>query len=142
EDPMPARTETAVLGALDAEGRATFAAHVAPGAPVLFAELRQLGGALERTPEGAGAKSTLPGTFLMFTAGLVMAPEMDAALQGGLEAFHAALQPYATGTDYLNFVERATDTSRLYETGDYARLQAIRAAVDPDGVMVGNHPIP
>ncbi len=142
EDPMPGRTETAVLGALDAGGRATFAAHVAPGAPVLFAELRQLGGALERAPEGAGAKGALPGTFLMFSAGLVMAPEMDVALQASLAAFHAALQPYATGTGYLNFVERATDTATLYEAGDYARLQAIRATVDPAGVMVGNHPIP
>ena len=142
EEPMPARSETAVLGALDAEGRATFAAHVQPGAPLLFAELRHLGGALARTPEGAGAMGALAGKYLIFSAGLVMAPEMDAAVQAGLAAFLAALQPYATGTEYLNFVERATDAATFYETGDYARLRAIRAAVDPDGVMVANHAIP
>ena len=45
------------------------------------------------------------------------------------------------GKDYLNFVEHPTDTSRFYADEDYARLRAIRAAVDPDGRMVGNHPI-
>ena len=71
-----------------------------------------------------------------------MAPEMDAALQAGLEAFHAALQPYATGTDYLNFVERPVDVSTGYSRGSWHRLQRMRQALDPTGRILANHPVP
>ena len=52
------------------------------------------------------------------------------------------MAPWAIDKGYLNFVERPTDASTLYDDDDYARLRAIRAAVDPAGRMVGNHPIP
>jgi hypothetical protein len=32
--------------------------------------------------------------------------------------------------------------SRFYRDDAYARLRRLRAEVDPDGVIVGNHPIP
>jgi FAD/FMN-containing dehydrogenase len=141
EEPMPGLTETAILSGLDEAGLATFAGTVKPGAPIMFGELRQLGGALEHAPEGAGAKGSVPGKFLAFAAGAVMVPEMAPPLRGALAGFAEALAPYATGTHYLNFVEHRTDAAQLYEAADYARLRALRAAVDPDGVMVGNHPI-
>ena len=54
----------------------------------------------------------------------------------------AALAAYDTGSAYLNFAEEPTDASLFYSEVAYARLRRIRAAVDPRGLMVGNHPIP
>jgi hypothetical protein len=42
----------------------------------------------------------------------------------------------------VNFVEEPTDPSALYGEQSYERLRAVRSVVDPNGVMVGNHPIP
>ena len=93
-------------------------------------------------PEGAGALGSLDGDYAYYTVGLAMTPEMKAAVQAAAKQAVAALSPYATGAGYLNFVEQPTDTSKLFTAEAYERLRAIRAAVDPDGVMVSNHPIP
>ena len=108
----------------------------------MFGELRHLGGAVGRVPAGAGVAGQVHGEYLMFSASLVMGPESAAAAEGGLERLLEAVAPWTTGKDYLNFVEQPTDPRRLFADGDYARLQAVRAAVDPAGRMVGNHPVP
>jgi FAD/FMN-containing dehydrogenase len=142
EEPMPYVGHATLFGALDGAALDTFAAHAQPGAPLLFAELRHLGGALARVPEGAGAISSFDGDYLYFTAGLALSPEMAEAVDAAGAAALAALSGYETGSAYLNFVERPVDTSAFYTAEDYARLGAVRAAVDPHGVMAGNHPIP
>jgi hypothetical protein len=142
EEPMPYLGYSSIYREFDEEALETFTAHVRPGTPLLFAELRQLGGALARVPEGAGAIGSFDGEFLYFAAGAVMAPEMVEPIQAAGRAALAALAGYESGSAYLNFTETPTDTSRFYTGEDYARLSAVRAAVDPYGVMVGNHPIP
>jgi FAD/FMN-containing dehydrogenase len=142
EEPIPYLSETALLGELDDAALATILEHVRPGAPLLFAELRQLGGALERAPEGAGAVGSFGGEYLYFTAGVVMAPELAEAVHAAAAAARTALAPYDTGAAYLNFVEVPTDASAFYSDDAYQRLRGIRADVDPYGLMVGNHPIP
>jgi FAD/FMN-containing dehydrogenase len=109
---------------------------------VLFGELRHLGGAVGRVPEGAGAVGRLHGEYLTFGAGLVLDAAGARAVTDALGGFRAATAAYETGKAYLNFAERPTDAAKFYGDDAYARLRAIRAAVDPDGRMVGNHPIP
>ena len=41
-----------------------------PGSPLLFGELRQLGGAVSREPEHAGALGSIPGEFLVYGGGV------------------------------------------------------------------------
>jgi FAD/FMN-containing dehydrogenase len=142
EEPIPYLSETAVLGELDDAALETIVEHVQPGAPLLFAELRQLGGALARVPEGACAAGSCDGEYVFFTAGVVMAPELAEAVHGAAAAARAALARYETGAAYLNFVEVSVDPSTFYSGDAYERLRAIRAAVDPHGLMVGNHQIP
>jgi FAD/FMN-containing dehydrogenase len=110
EEPMPSGGHSTLVGPLDDAALETFAAHAEPGGPLLFAELRQLGGALARVPEGAGAIGSFDGDYLYFCAGLVMSPEMGEAVAAAGERAVAALAPYATGSAYLNFVEQPTDT--------------------------------
>jgi FAD/FMN-containing dehydrogenase len=142
EAPIPYLSEGAFLGPLDDAALEALAAHAQPGSPLLFAELRQLGGALARVPEGAGAAGSFDGDYLYFTAGIVMAPEMAEAVHAATAQARAALASYETGAAYLNFVERPTDPSTFYAPEAYERLRALRADVDPGGLMVGNHPIP
>ena len=59
-----------------------------------------------------------------------------------LEQVEAAFAPYDTGRRYLNFTESATDPATFYTREAYRRLQAVKAAVDPDGVFRANHTIP
>jgi hypothetical protein len=142
EEPMPYVGDTALLGQLDDAALAAFVAPIRPGAPVMFGELRHLGGAVGRAPEGAGAAGRLEGEYLMFGAALVLDEESARACKAALARFCDALAPYATGKRYLNFAEQPADSASLYEDGSYTRLRALRAAVDPAGRMVGNHPIP
>ena len=42
---------------------------------------------------------------------------------------------------YLNFVEEAYDLREVFGDEGFARLQAVKAEHDPDGVFHANHPI-
>ena len=46
-----------------------------------------------------------------------------------------------TARHYLNFTEKRVDPATFYAPADYARLQEIRATVDPRGLFVANHAI-
>ena len=74
EEPMPFLGGGTLLDATDDETLAAFAAGVQPGAPLMFGELRHLGGAVGREPERAGALGSIPGEYLVFGGGAVMAP--------------------------------------------------------------------
>jgi hypothetical protein len=58
------------------------------------------------------------------------------------EEFVAALRPWSNGRQYLNFAENRTDVSTFFRPEQFSRLQAVRATVDPDGLMVSNHEVP
>ena len=49
-----------------------------------------------------------------------------------LASFHAAMRPYASGQAYQNYADPdLADWQRAYYGANYARLQRIKAAVDP-----------
>ncbi len=52
-----------------------------------------------------------------------------------------AMAPRVNGRSYLNFAEGPTDVSTAYREEDLRRLQAIRAGIDPDGLMHANHQV-
>jgi FAD/FMN-containing dehydrogenase len=142
EQPTPAAGDATLLGELDAAGLAAFAGALQPGTPLIFGELRHLGGALARAPEDAGALGALPGNFSLFASGVVVGPDAAAAVQEALQGLRSAMAGYETGRSNANFVERAVDPATLFAKDDYERLQAVRAAVDPDGLMAAAHTIP
>jgi len=139
EHPVPAMSETAMLDALPAAAIDTFLDVAQPGGPLMMLELRHLGGALAR--RGSGALGNFGGAYLMFVLGVPMDPAMVPELQASLALAHAAFTPYGSGRDYLNFAERATDSARFYDTDAYARLRAVKTAVDPQNLFRGNHEI-
>jgi FAD/FMN-containing dehydrogenase len=143
EGPTPAVGGSAMLAALDDAAISAFLEAVGPGATtsLLFGELRQLGGALARSAEGGGAVSRLDAAFVAFFVAIAATPELAAAGEASTDRALAALAPHLTGGQYLNFSERAVDPSTGYDASAWERLRAVRASVDPAGVMAANHPI-
>ena len=107
----------------------------------LAAELRQLGGALGRTPPGAGAMAKLDGQFQLITGGL-MVGELAAQTVADCTRVVSAMAPYSRGREYLNFQEEPVDPSTGYDAATWEELVRIRGAVDPTGLFQANHEIP
>ena len=105
-------------------------------------ELRQLGGALGRAPEGHGALARIDAAYALFAVAVAASPEL--AVQGQLDA-HAvtqAMKPWSTGRSYLNFAENAVDARSGYDDRTWLQLKGIRSAFDPDDRFVANHRVP
>ena len=141
EQPMPYMGHGELLGELDAAAIDAIVDVSGPESGLFMAELRHLGGAVGRVPEGAGAAGRLHGQYLSFAGGMVASPEMAEAVEAGLDRLGAALAPWANRAHYLNFTEKRVDPATFYAPADYARLQAIRATVDPRGLFVANHAV-
>jgi hypothetical protein len=144
EGPTPGVSATSMLAELPPAAIDAFIEAAGPGSGsvLLAAELRQLGGALGRPAEGAGALPSLDGEFVLF--GVAIAPEPGLARIGHqhAERLVSALEPWTARQKYLNFVEEPTDAASGYRPENWARLRSIRDAVDPDGVFHANHPVP
>lgn len=140
EEPVPAEGDHAVVGEVDdalIDGLIDLAGT--PGeTALLMAELRQLGGAFGRAPEGAGARDRFEGDGLLFAVGMAMDEQMAVALRQDLAAFRE--MTFDLRTDhYLNFAEQPE--ARVHRPEVWQRLAEIKADVDPDDVIRSNHPI-
>jgi FAD/FMN-containing dehydrogenase len=144
EGPTPAVSVCAILGDLPDAAVETFLALTGPasGSTLLAAELRQLGGALARPAEGAGALPMIDGAFVMFGVAIAATPELAERGQADGTALADAMTCYASDGAYLNFAESRVDVRRSFSPQDWTRLKGIRSAVDPGGVLRANHPVP
>src|SRR3954466_371744 len=143
-----------MLGELTDEAVDAFVGATGPGSgsALLLAELRHLGGALGRVPEGSGALGRpaggdivfgrrLAGEYIVFGAGIPATPELAAAIPASLEEMIASVAPWDIGAAYLNFTEAPEDPAKFYSAEAYGRLRRVKAETDPDGVFRGNHEI-
>jgi FAD/FMN-containing dehydrogenase len=117
------------------------AAGAGSGSPLISVEVRHGGGALAHKAPGTGAVGSLQGQFLMFAVGMTPTPELGAAVRHHVELVQNALAPWDSGRMYLNFAEKRERGERLFGDLTYRRLQAVKAAVDPDDVFRSNHPV-
>ncbi len=136
--PMPSTATSVVLDELTDEAVTALLATVGPGAETVLpmVELRQLGGALQTPPEGAGATGAIPGSFQLFAAG-ALTPELAGRTHADLDALDAALAPWDSGRRTPNFVERPADPRAAFRSATWARLRAVRDDVDPEGRFLG-----
>jgi FAD/FMN-containing dehydrogenase len=143
DHPVPGAGDHAMLRDVDDQAIDILVDLAGPGSdsPLLMVELRHLGGALARPRPDGGALGMLDGAFAFFAVGMAMTPEMKQAVERYSAMVRSALETWSTGGSYLNFSERPTDTSRAFSKESYARLQAVKAQVDPDDLFQANHPI-
>jgi hypothetical protein len=144
EGPTPNVGGSAMLHDLDDAAIATFLAAVGPEASpaILGAELRQLGGALGRRAAGGGALDRLDAGFCAFLVAVAATPEMAAAGRASIDQVLAALAPHCTGGMFLNLAEQGgVDPRTGYASAAWDRLGEVRAAYDPAGTFLANHPV-
>ena len=141
EGPTPGYAKSALLGELPADGIEAMLAVVGPGSGshLTIAELRQLGGAIERPDPRGGALDHLEGRFLALGIGVDPDP---VRYRGHIESAGRlldALAPWATGGHYLPMVDEATSAASGFGPEVFARLSAVRRAADPDGLFLSQH---
>lgn len=144
EEPVPGLVHGGLLRELDEKAVDAFVDVAGPGSgsPLLSAELRHLGGALERPAEGAGALSHLDAGFTLGGVGMVMAPEMAEPVGAYLDRLSDAMGEWRTESLYLNFVERPRAFEELFPGDVGRRLSDVKRAWDPDDVIRANHAVP
>jgi FAD/FMN-containing dehydrogenase len=143
DEPVPGVVYTASLREAPQEAIDSFIETAGPesGSPLLAAEIRQCGGALGESREGAGALSHLDAEYVFCGIGLPMSPEMGEAINRQLDAVCEALEPWSTESCYLNFADRPTDIEAIFAPETLERLRDVKRRYDPDGLISGNHNI-
>jgi FAD/FMN-containing dehydrogenase len=143
EGPTPGLTEGCVLATATEATVDTLAELGGPGSgsPLVVVELRHLGGALSRVPDGAGALATLPGEYAYHSVGIAAGPEAAAAVAAHGRTMLEAVRPWDAGRAYLNFAGDAPDARDVFAQDAYARLLAVQSRVDPAGVFHTGMPL-
>jgi FAD/FMN-containing dehydrogenase len=144
EDPVPYASGTIMTGDLPSSAidGVVEAAGAGSGSVLVSTEVRHIGGALARSAPHHGARDKLDGSYLMFALGAVMEPGDVEVIEADADRVVRALAPYASGSEYLNFVETGSyDVSKAFSAENWERLRRVKAEVDPDGVFLANHEI-
>ena len=143
-EPVPGLTDHALLGDLPSAAIEALVESAGPdsGSPLVSVELRQLGGALTREPDAAGALATIDGAFSLFGVGMVANEEMGAAVRGALDRVRDAHSTWETGALLGNFCEVATEDSPFFTPEAHGRLCEVKSVHDPDDLFRASHPIP
>ena len=91
--------------------------------PLIMLELRQLGGALSRPPADLSPMGRSDSRFILNGIGATPTPEMAQAVQAYLAYIAEAVEPYASGATYVNFLDL-----------DGATPERVKAAYSPRGL--------
>ncbi|HEX7246354.1 MAG TPA: FAD-binding oxidoreductase [Solirubrobacterales bacterium] len=141
ENPVPGIGEGMTLADLPDEAIDVFVDLAGPdsGSPLLLSEIRQLGGALGRPAEDAGALSHLDAGWVMYSVGLPMTPELGEAIPAHLAKIEETMRPWAASGSYYNFTERPCDVEAILPPDVCTRLADVKRRYDPQGRIVANH---
>jgi FAD/FMN-containing dehydrogenase len=140
EEPVPGAGDGGMLDALPDEAIDALVDGIV-GKPVLGVEVRQMGGALARPRAEHGAISAFAAPWLMFAVGMAPTPELKAAVHATVDALMETLEPWLAEHTYMNFAESRRDPRTLWTEAAHRRLKRIKAAYDPEGLIVSNHPL-
>jgi hypothetical protein len=140
-EPLPYRSQHALVDELPATAIDDIARIAGPGTALAIVQFRHMGGALARRTPGAGARATLPGEIAVFGLGVVPEPAAEPAVTEQLGAVLGAVAAHRAG-DYPNFVEQPADASAFFDAETWRRLRAVKALWDPQDVFKANHHVP
>jgi FAD/FMN-containing dehydrogenase len=141
--PVPIQGDGAFLAGFPAAAIDALLAAAGPDADTLLSsvEVRHLGGALARPVPGGGAQPSIDAGYMIFAAGLTPAPDLVSAVRTQAQAVKDALAPWHASYDYYNWEETPAPASAVLPPASYRRLQQIKAAYDPDQVIISAHPV-
>jgi FAD/FMN-containing dehydrogenase len=145
EQPIPASETSALFSDLTPQAVAALMSVAGPGVdtPLLMVELRQLGGALARTPGPPDAVGPRDVGYCLFLIGALI-PPVGEMVPGALTAAIAELAPYTTGQTFVNLhgtPSSAGDRARPWAAETHARLRQVKQAYDPTDLFRFAHPL-
>ncbi|TBN58218.1 FAD-binding oxidoreductase [Glaciihabitans arcticus] len=139
-DPAPSWTSGGMLSAVDQDFASALLAQAGASAelPFVAVEVRHVGGATRAdVPEG----SAVGGRASSFTFGLVGILAFPGALEamtGAAAGLREALAPWISDESTINFMSGPRDAEQFasaWPAETFARLKAVRAQYDPDGIF-------
>ncbi|GAB6859829.1 FAD-binding oxidoreductase [Microbacterium xylanilyticum] len=140
--PTPAVSAHRLLRTIDDDAVDALLAAAGPTAdiPLMFAELRHLGGALSRPADAA--LSHLPGDYAVLALQIAPTPELAELGRVTTSAVVEALSAWALpGAGYPNFAEHPTDAASMYENVAWERLIRVRGLYDPRRLWIAAHSV-
>jgi FAD/FMN-containing dehydrogenase len=145
DHPVHAYERSTILRELSPQAVERLLAVAGPEAnnPVMLIELRQLGGALARTPAVPNAVGSRDGAYVLAAIGVLMPPVAD-AVPAATDATVAALGEFSTGATFVNFHGRpgdAADRARPWAPDVYRRLSELKHTYDPHNLFRFGHAI-
>jgi hypothetical protein len=143
EPPVPGVGHHGVLSELTDEAIDAFYEAAGPesDSPLLFAELRQLGGALSRPAENGGALDKMDAEFVMLSIGMLMDPAMRDPIDGQLDKLADAMKPWAAEGGYFDYAERPCDVDAILPPETCQQLSHVKRSWDPDDLIRANHAV-
>jgi FAD binding domain len=141
EEPVPGAGDGGMLSDVDDELIDRLVEQVV-GAPLLSAEIRQLGGAVARRSSRHGAIDAWEAPYSMYALGMAPTPSHREAVEACVRALRGALAPWEADHTYMNFAETRRSAASLFSSASYHRLRRIKAIVDSTDLIRSNHPIP
>ncbi|MFO7167849.1 MAG: FAD-binding oxidoreductase [Chloroflexota bacterium] len=147
-DPINIQGTTETLADLSDETIETLIAIAGrpPESPVVFAEVRHLGGAAHRQRGAGSAFGHRDMEFILFVLAMAHDPAHDADITRYLNDARTALAPHTTGQIYANFlhdVDASAERVRAaYAPETYRRLVALKDRYDPTNMFRFNRNIP
>ena len=115
------------------------------GSPLIMLEVRQVGGALARTPGRLSPMGGGEAGYSMNGVGATFTPEMAEGVKAHLARVVEATREHQTGETYVNFMELdAAGEERVraaYPPEDWERLVALKDRLDPGNVFRFNRNI-
>jgi FAD/FMN-containing dehydrogenase len=143
EQPTPVHGDGLMLADLPADALMTVVREAGSEAPfpLLSVELRHLEGEVGRRRPGHGALGSIDARYAMYAVTVTPVRELEVAAAHAIASLKRALRPWASPQLYLNFSEEGDDPSTFWTAEDYERLRAVKASVDPDGLIRANHRI-
>jgi hypothetical protein len=107
DQPVPLQGDGTFLADFPAAAVDALVAVAGPdaGTPLSSVEVRHLGGALARPAAGGGAQPAIEASYMIFSAGFALTPELAAAVREQARAVKDALAAWHARYDYYNFAE-------------------------------------
>jgi FAD/FMN-containing dehydrogenase len=141
--PVPGVADGWLLDGFDPAAAAAVvrAAAMDGTSPLVSVEVRHLEGALGRPDPNGGVLSHLEAAYAVYSVGSLLGPVGAEAIRARIREVRDAVAPWRSQRTFFNFAETDVDPRDLFPTGAFARLAAIRAEADPDGLFRARHTI-
>lgn len=141
--PTPGEGDGAFLADFPAAAIDALVAAAGPDAetPPDSVEVRHLGGALARPVPGGGAQPSIDASYMLYAVASAPTPDLAGPVRAHVQAVKDALAPWHASYDYYNFEETPAAAAAVLPPASVRRLQEIKAAYDPDQVIISAHPV-